>query len=419
MNRPPKLIRFVVNRLRWLNHETAYWLYRLADVFRYKYVGARRLPRHVLCVAMNELGLQKLVRFRDIFDGDDRLAFTVSDSPRGHQARAGIKEWCEGEDVPYLPFAAARKRVWDLVVFADHDAMDRFPVCVPKVRIPHGIGGSKLVDGVPYRHDPHWVEYRGRGFYTRMFEASEYAVRMAVQHNPKLKGVAVAVGDLAADRMLALRPDREDIRTSMGYSESDFVILLQSTYGETSLMESLGRDLISRCVTLAEKTGWRFILQTHPHHWTGPRAAMHPFGQFLLDHEDKPAVTVIRGGEDWAPAMVASDMVITDHTSLSMTYALLEKPMLYVDVPGTILVQREPRQRLAEALPKLSAPENLAADLEYARRHFPRDQVAEIAKDILSYPGESASRIREEVYSLLRLNRVTAEEPLMSTDVRR
>ena len=146
---------------------------------------------------------------------------------------------------------------------------------------------------------------------------------------------------------------------------------------------------------------------------------MHPFGQFLLDHEDKLAVTVIRGGEDWAPAMVASDMVITDHTSLSMTYALLEKPMPYVDVPGTILVQREPRQRLAEALPKLSAPENLAADLEYARRHFPRDQVAEIAKDILSYPGESARRIREEVYSLLRLNRVTAEEPLMSTDVRR
>lgn len=399
-----KLFRFLSNRSRWLKGEISYLSTRVFDAFLWRRAQHTPYPKRILFVAMNGLGLKFLDDVQGVFESDERIDFTVTHSPGGIQSRDAIEEKCHAAGIPYLPFIRVRWQTWDLMVFADHDAMDRFPDCVPKVRLGHGICGSKLVNGVPYRHAPQWIEYRGKVFYSRMFEASDYAVQLAVRHNPKLKGIAVACGDLAADRMLALRVEREVIRTSMGYSENDFVILVQSTYGETSLMESVGRELISHCVVLAHSKDWRFILQTHPHHWTGPRATSHPFGQFLSAQEDKPGITVIRNGEGWAPAMVASDMVITDHTSLSMTYALLGKPMLFVDVPGTTLIEGNPGQRLAKVLPKLSTPGCLAEDIARARSAFPREQVAEIAKDILSYPGEAAERIRNEVCSLLALD---------------
>jgi len=60
--------------------------------------------------------------------------------------------------------------------------------------------------------------------------------------------------------------------------------------------------------------------------------------------------------------------------------------VLFVDNPGVIHVDGEPRQRLSEVLPKLSNPRNLGEDIARALENFPEEQVAEIAHDILSYP---------------------------------
>ena len=398
-----KCLRFVTNRSRWLGGEVRHFLWFAYDQMARLVVchGARR--RRVLFVAMNELALKQFVLFRNVFEGDERVDFTVTHSPRGIANRELIEQWCREHGVPYLSFARARWRPWDLMVFADHDEMSRFPVCVPKIRIPHGIGGVRLVGGVPYQWDPAWVNHRGKPFYTRMFEASHRDAEFAVHHNPQLRGGVVPVGHLVADHLLSLTPRRDAVRTSMGYAEKHFVVLFQSTHGAHSLMESIGNELVPQCVSLAAETDFRFILQTHPHHWTGPYAQEHPYGQLLLEHEGKPGITVIYHDDDWAPYMIASDMVITDHTSLSLMYALLGKPMLFVDVPGTTLVQGNPGHRLAQILPKLSFVADLAKDIERARDNFPREEVAAIAEDILSYPGEAAKRIRAEVHRLLGL----------------
>jgi len=396
-------VRFFVNRLRWGIEESRYSCWSVYDAIAARCTLSRSEVRRILLVAMNELGLRQFMLLREVFSDDSSVEFAVTDSPRGTANRALIEKWCRQHGLDYLPFGRARWRTWDLMIFADHDDMARFPVDVPKVRISHGIFGSKLVGGVPYRYDPKWIEYRRKVFYSRMFEPSEYAVECALSHNPKLDSIAVAVGDLSADRLLSLRPERDGIRAGFGYFPNDFVILLQSTYGATSLMESIGKALVGKCINLAEAKGWKFILQTHPHHWTGPHAVDHPYGQFLLKQEDKPGITVIHPDEDWAPHMIASDMVITDHTSLSMTYALLSKPTLFVDVPGTQLIEGNPGHRLAQILPKLSSVGNLAEDIKRARDTFPREQVAEIAKDILSYPGEAVERMRSELLGFLGL----------------
>lgn len=398
-----RAVRCVANRFRWISGEVRYLLWLMYDWLLTQLLDWKCGPRRVLLVVTNELALKSLAYFRDVLEKNPCVSFTVTHSPRVVANRELIENWCRAHSVAYVPFWRARWCPWHLMAFADHDQMDRFPVCVPKVFIGHGIYGSKLIDGVPYLHDPHWIEHRGRVFYTRMFESSDYAVECAIRHNPDLRGIAVAVGNLDADRVFALVSEREQIRAGMGYGSEDLVILLQSTYGETSLMESIGRELIAACAAGAAEHGWKFILQTHPHHWTGPYAEEHPYGNVLLEREGERGITVLHHDEDWAPHMIASDMVITDHTSLSMTYALFGKPMLFVEVPGTTLIEGNPGERLARILPKLSDPDNLVADIERAMRDFPREQVADIAKDILSYLGEAAQRVRTEAYQLLRV----------------
>ena len=398
-----RFLRLLTNRSRWLAAELRHLAWRVHDVVAAGSACRRGGRRRMLFVATNALALKQFALLRDALRGGDGCCWAVTHSPRDVSAQEAVWVWCSHAEVDYLPFPKARRRAWDLIVFADHDDMERFPVNVPKVRISHGIYGSKLVDGVPYRYDPRWVEHRGRVFYSRMFEPSEAAVRFGVAHNPRLEGILVAVGDLAADCMLALRGQRDAIREAHAYGPGDRVVLLQSTYGPTSLMETIGRELVAECVRLAATGRWRFILQTHPHHWSGARPDVPPCGAMLLAQEGKPGIRIIHQGEDWATHMIASDMVITDHTSLSMTYALLGKPMLFVDGRAE-LIEGNPGQRLAAVLPKLGAPETLEPDLLAALESLPEKQVKEITGDILSYPGEAAERVRREVYELLGLS---------------
>ena len=112
---------------------------------------------------------------------------------------------------------------------------------------------------------------------------------------------------------------------------------------------------------------------------------------------------VVQPDTDWAPYMVASDIALTDHTSLAVNYALLNKPMLYVSVPDASLVKGAPVHELSEILPRLEGVDKLEEGLLTAFSEFPREQVAKIARECNSYPGEAADRIKKEIYGVLKL----------------
>ena len=401
--RGSRAYRFLTNRARWLWAESCYRLWRVYDAALL--LGLRLWPRRrrVLFVAMNELALRQLDRFLPVLGGDRRVLLRVSGSPRSHAQAARVREGCAKRKLRFIPFGCARLQPWDLIVFADHDDMSRFPVCVPKIRIPHGIGRGKLVDGVPYGYAPSWVNYRGRPFYTRMFEASEEDVAFAETCNPSLRGIVVVVGHLVADHLLSLRCERERIRSEMGCRPGVRTVLVQSTHGPTSLMETMGRQFVDACVQLAARGGWQFILQTHPHHWHGPRAESQPYGRLLLEQEGKPGIRVLRPHEDWARAMVASDMVVSDHTSILLLYALLGKPILFAAAPDVQLIEGNPLWRLTRTVPRLEGVDGLESALSDAIVSFPREQVAKIASTIVSCPGQAATRMRSEILCLLKL----------------
>lgn len=396
-----KIRRFLKNRTRWLKVELFYFLNLLIDGFLFVFEKVRPGKKRVLLVIKNQLGVRVFTEFHEILADRKDITFFATESPIWPGSGHIIQDWCCQNQIQYLRFSIARYCLWSLIVFADHDDMARHSLFLPKLRIPHGISGFKVVDGVPYRHAKKWVEYRRRIFYAKMFEASEYSVELSLIHNRDLEGITVAVGDLCVDRLLYQSSKADTIRTSLGYTKQDFVVLVQSTYGPASLFEWIGRQLVEKCIDLTKQEKWKFIFQTHPHHWVETKQGYSPHAQLLIDQKERPGIHIVGPRDDFVPYMVASDMVITDHTSLFMTYASLNKPILFVDVPGATLCDKSPGKLLSQILTKFTGINNLIDDMLLAKENFPNEKVSKVTNLILSYPGEAVCRVRKEVLQLL------------------
>jgi hypothetical protein len=102
--------------------------------------------------------------------------------------------------------------------------------------------------------------------------------------------------------------------------------------------------------------------------------------------------------------MIASDILLTDHTSLALHGALLGLPFVYSPVPDDVLEAGTIIRQIRDISPTLRPDaSNLRDALLEARDHYPSDRLKEIASQIESYPHRAAERIREEIYTLLEL----------------
>ncbi len=372
-------------------------------LFRLRASG--RHNKQVLLVASNGLMFDYVNNLRRLVAADPRLDFVVA-TPSETEFPI-IAARCHSEKLPLIGYRKSRLLPWDLIVFADHWIAPGYDPTVKKLLVNHAISGGKMSHGLPYRYNPKLNTYHdGSRLYDCIFEASQHVCDMVLAKQSDLADVIAVVGDLRADQLIARQADREEIRRQFGFSDQHTVVLVQSTWGP-SIMESIGRELINQCRQLARQGSCRFILSTHPKHWYGEYSKKHPWGQFLLDQQDE-AFVIAKPEDDWAPFMIASDIAITDHTSLAVNYALLGKPMLYVSVSGAELVEQFPVWKLSRVLPYLSTPASLEKELKSALTDFPAAEVEAIAREIVAFPGEAADRMTGHFYELLGISSPSA-----------
>ena len=85
----------------------------------------------------------------------------------------------------YVSYFQARMAWWDLIVFAEYRAADRFHPDVPRVLVNHFLGGGKILGGKEYRFARklwHW----GRPLFNSIFEASAAERDRAIAADPAL-----------------------------------------------------------------------------------------------------------------------------------------------------------------------------------------------------------------------------------------
>jgi CDP-Glycerol:Poly(glycerophosphate) glycerophosphotransferase len=134
---------------------------------------------------------------------------------------------------------------------------------------------------------------------------------------------AVEVGFPKTDRLLDGSLDRGAILRSYGFTGDRPVILYAPTGAKHNSLETMGGDLIR----LLSATGeYDLLVKPHDH----PKHKLNWFERLApLEHEHLKLVRE----PDVVPTLFAADLLMSDASSVVNEYALLDRPIVFLDVP--------------------------------------------------------------------------------------
>ena len=131
---------------------------------------------------------------------------------------------------------------------------------------------------------------------------------------PKVDGLAAGSFDPVA------------VRRDLGLDPGLKTILYAPTGGKKNSLETIGEDLIR---ALGEEGTWNLMIKPHDH----PKNRIDWFSRLAPLVGDR--VKLVRD-RDVVPYLAAADLLISDASSVSSEYSLLDRPIIFVDVPQLI-----------------------------------------------------------------------------------
>lgn len=370
--------------------------------FLHRLTRAEVRRKRVLLVSRNSVAADHMVCISDLLgsSGGVEQAVTTDRVPAGDFSRHQASRMVGPRSIHVLRALVCD---WDLVVFTNHPY--GFGVCFPpwikKLYINHGFHAGKInnnqeQDGVygrckvirPFRNP----------YYDCMFAASSREKDLAISLTPELKHRISVVGFLRADMFLEyVRDQGAGARKRLGYTPDQQVIHIISTWGENSLWNTRGEWILEQVQRLRGQ--YEFVVSIHPR-FDNLGAGNKGSRQEILRRFGQAGVS-INHNLDWKDSVIASDVTLSDHSSLCLYHVLLQHKVLLVEVDEGQYVKGSTFEELSKAFSSLSD----FASLEMALLHiFDSDtssQIAGIRAQMLDYEGAAADRYRKELELLL------------------
>jgi len=218
-------------------------------------------------------------------------------------------------DIPrdhVLPVDVMRRRTFDLAFSAHTSGFFPNRPC-PKVQIFHGVSFRNAAVREDQRK------------YDALFAVGPYMMRVLKRRRiaPR-RAVPVGFPKLDPLRNGSLR--RDEILDSLGLRGDRPVILYAPTGQKNNSLETMGEEVIERI-----RASGRFELLIKPH--DHPR---NPINWFRRLHRfEGPHVKLVRG-LDVVPFLYAADLLISDASSVASEFTLLDRPIVFLDVPKLI-----------------------------------------------------------------------------------
>ncbi|MET9657048.1 translation initiation factor 2 [Streptomyces sp. NPDC006510] len=355
--------------------------------------------RAVLLAARSAVALYRLLDALPVFAGDDRITrlFTlVPGSDFGVDALSVI------DDVGgrTLPWDDACRRTYDLVLTASPKG-ELSLLRGRHVLLPHGAGFNKSIPGEGSADsasglDPEYLlpSDDDAPIALHALAHPDQVARLAAA-TPTAAERAKVVGDPTLERILASLSLRDRYRTALG-TGSRTLIVLASTWGPECLLRQRP-DLPAELAAHLPCDEYQLALIVHPNE----RSLL---GRYELTERLSPALDagmVLAGPyEEWGSVLIAADALITDHGSTALYYsAARDRPVVNVHRSGVELIPGSPMDVLLRRIPELGPAEAVKEALK-AYRPGTGNAAAQAA---FAGQGESLSRLRTEVYTLLGL----------------
>ncbi len=130
-------------------------------------------------------------------------------------------------------------------------------------------------------------------------------------------------GFAKTDRLVDGTLDRAALLRRLGLDPGRPTILLAPTGEKNNALETMGRDVIS-AITTANR--WNLLVKPHDH----PKNRVDWFAELA---PAEGSCTRLVQDADVIPHLHAADLLITDASSVAVEYTLLDRPIIFLDVP--------------------------------------------------------------------------------------
>ncbi len=190
----------------------------------------------------------------------------------------------------------------------------------------------------------HGLSFRNRAVrsandgYNRYFVIGPYMQRRLEEQGVLAAGDARAlpIGFPKTDRLLDGTLDRAEILAGHGIAGDRPVLLYAPTGARQNSLETMGEELLGR---LAAEDRYDVIVKPHDH----PKNPIDWFARLApLEGEH---LRVVRD-PDVIPLLFAADLLLSDASSVANEYALLDRPIVFLDVPELLAAAAAEDDRL-------------------------------------------------------------------------
>ncbi len=367
-------------------------VYFAVEAFALKF----KRTRDVLFPVDNELMLTYALQVSRLLEKDRRLRLWFCPHSPGHFRDLGqtVKE----HGLRTVPYGLARWLPWDLIVYPCHAPHLR--PGRPSIYVGHGLSSGKSVNGKHYVFSNNSTDTEGRVIYDKIFTSSEFLSGQIREHYPEFWPAIRVVGSLLIDEVLSQRPDREDVMRAHGLDPAKKTVMITSSWGPCSLIQSRGEELVKIIPGLCRD--YNVVLSLHCNNFS----AVHYQG-LDMDALLSAVQGRVQGLYVMPPAFSSQDvlpwvdLMVHDMTSLALYFPFFKKPMLYFDHPDLEFTSSGLIAELKKVVPNFRDPQELprlVADNMSGRLPAGFGRLTEM---ISSYPRAAGRRYLEEIYGSL------------------
>ncbi len=299
-----------------------------------------------------------------------------------------------------IPLAAARRLKWDVVLYPVH--YRRFRADCKKIYVGHSMMVGKADGGASFKYGRHTRDKNNNLVYDKIFAAGAHEKEMTRRLYPEIHPTVRVVGSLLADRLLASVGDKPKILAGLGCDTSRKTVMVASTWGPHSFAQNLGAKFMEGVGRLLKT--YNIILSIHQCNFLrqcSPRidwselAGRTKLGNFHISTNNEESISLL----------LAADLLVTDHTSLSLYYLLLHRPIVFYEnanveyLPGALIFELKKVARVIRDI------DNIEQDIKQAFDNCNVKEIAEAAAKVCDHQNNAWGRYKDEIYDTILLNR--------------
>lgn len=198
---------------------------------------------------------------------------------------------------------------------------------------------------------------------------------------------------------------RTEVIRSLGLNPSLPTVLYAPTWSPYSSLNTLGEEVIERLAA----EGLQVIVKLHDRSYDkGARGSGSiDWAARLSKYDSHPSIAVANQ-PDGSAFMVASDAIISDHSSIAFEYTLLDRPLVIIDRPELIERARINPEKVRQLRSAALVAQNCGEVVDQVVRalHYPGQFANErglIASKLFYKPGTATDRALAHLYRILDL----------------